>query len=237
MADVAREADDALIEGAPPEDDSNVSSEGDGITVVLDPDDSDDEEQIMDDGGGAELGDAEVAPSVAEGSAATPGAPMSGGGDSRAGTATPASAAANTRHRKYVNPLLEGTSPGPSGTPTSGAAVRKAGGGFTAAQKAKLGPLVHVPGAQQIDLDTPPPDNIDIDQLADKPWHKPEVDLTDYFNCQAPHSCAPAACSLAGTRRSVPVRAPPPRIAAVLVPLCTHAVGMRRRRGLPISLA
>ena len=53
---------------------------------------------------------------------------------------------------------------------------------ITAAQKAKLGPMVHVPGGLQMSLEGPMPENIDIDQLAEKPWHKPDVDPTDYFN-------------------------------------------------------
>jgi len=37
---VRQEVEDAPGEDAPPEDDSDVSSEGDGITIVLEPDDS-----------------------------------------------------------------------------------------------------------------------------------------------------------------------------------------------------
>ena len=64
----------------------------------------------------------------------------------------------------------------------------------TAAQRAKFGPLVHVPGGMEMSFEPPLPDNIDIDQLVDKPWQKPEVDLTDYFNygarARAEHSPA-----------------------------------------------
>ena len=31
-------------------------------------------------------------------------------------------------------------------------------------------------------FDPPLPENIDIDSLTEKPWRKPEVDLSDYFN-------------------------------------------------------
>ena len=75
---------------------------------------------------------------------------------------------------------------GSTGAPGSGAASGGARAAakpaISAAQKAKFGPLVHVPGGLEVSFEPPLPDNIDIDQLTEKPWRKPEVDLTDYFN-------------------------------------------------------
>ena len=47
---------------------------------------------------------------------------------------------------------------------------------------AQLGPLAHVPGGLEIDLSGEMPENVDIDSLQDKPWQRPDSDLTDYFN-------------------------------------------------------
>ena len=95
-------------------------------------------------------------------------------------SATPtlgAAAASSSRHKKYVAPHLQG------GTGAAGAKpMAKLRPSISAAQKAKFGPLLHVPGGMAMSFEPPLPENIDIDQLVEKPWRKPEVDLTDYFN-------------------------------------------------------
>merc|ERR1719424_1370746 len=103
------------------------------------------------------------------------------GGKVPAEGATPAKSPAFTPNKKntWVNPKLQGAEGG-SGTPSS--VAPKPSAKQLKALKARLGPLAHVPGGLEIDLSGEMPENIDIDSLQDKPWHKPDADPTDYFN-------------------------------------------------------
>ena len=202
MADAEAEA--ALLadgaEGAPEEAAEDVDSDAssdDGVQVVLmQPDDEDGGEGEEYGEDGAEYAEGEEAaealvpdedaeaptPAAAEGGdgdgeAATPGEAVAATRTSSAGGAASSTAAASTRNRKWVAPHLAGKAAAAAGTKPSAAKP-----GLTPAQRAKFGPLVHVPGGMQMSFEPPLPENIDIDQLPDKPWRKPEVDMTDYFN-------------------------------------------------------
>mgnify|MGYP002632387958 CR=1 FL=1 len=108
------------------------------------------------------------------------GAPNSlGGGSSISANYTP--------HKMWVNPKLqqqfdEAGTPQSVGTPAPLVPSRAAAPAVSAAQKAKLGPLVHVPGGLEMDLSGKMADNMDLDSLPDKPWLQPGADPTDYFN-------------------------------------------------------
>ena len=157
--------------------DSDVSSEGDGITVVLMQ--LDEEEQDNDTMLSYEEEKNDADPSIAGGSTldaptsaavanhggaasgaatAVPSAGTPGGG----GGATPASSAASTRHKQWVNPKLMSSGQAAGVSPATAATPKPS---ITAAQKAKLGPLVHVPGGLQMRLEGPMPENIDIDNV------------------------------------------------------------------------
>ena len=120
--------------------------------------------------------DAEAPAPAAEGGTAmarpTPGEAVAAA--SSAGGAASSTAAASTRNRKWVAPHLAGKAAAAAGALPSCRASPCA--------RAKFGPLVHVPGGMQMSFEPPLPENTDIDQLPDKPWRKPEVDMTDYFN-------------------------------------------------------
>ena len=161
--------------------DSSSEEDDDDIQVVLhqpeDEEDEGEEEEYAGEGG-------EEEEAAADGMAdASPG----GGGETPSGGkvpaegATPGKSPAFTPNKKntWVNPKLQGAEGG-SGTPSS--VAPKPSAKQLKALKARLGPLAHVPGGLEIDLSGEMPENIDIDSLQDKPWHKPDADPTDYFN-------------------------------------------------------
>ena len=174
---------------------SDVSSEDDGIRIVLhQPDELDDEGEeglygVGDGGDGSIMGmDGDTTMAMAGSIGGVGGQPQMIAASASACSAgsigsgaTPAGA--SSRHKEWVNPRLAaaaGAGASPAGA--MGATPPPKQPAITAAQRAKLGPLVHVPGGLQMSLEGPMPENIDIDQLAEKPWHKPDVDPTDYFN-------------------------------------------------------
>ena len=155
--------------------------------------------------------------SVSAGTDPAPVAAASGGGatpiivDPIDSGASPAQGVrcSTTPHKKYVNPRLQATPDSAalgsgrsttSRTPNSIHATH-------AAKRAKLGPLAHIPGGMDLELDDPLPDNIDVDSVQDKAWRRPESDLTDYFNygftedtwrlyCHKQQACCCQLCAL-----------------------------------------
>ncbi|KOO35393.1 fip1 motif family protein [Chrysochromulina tobinii] len=171
---------------------SDVSSEDDGIRIVLHyPDELDEGEEGMlyaEDSSAAMADGAAAGEGMAGTQPPTLGPSASVCSASSAGTTPASNAAKASRHKVYVNPRLQALASAGAGTGGSPGAISMTPPAphkqpaITAAQRAKLGPLVHVPGGLQMSLEGPMPENIDIDQLAEKPWHKPDVDPTDYFN-------------------------------------------------------
>ena len=167
--------------GAGGADDSSSEEDDDDIQVVLHQPEDDEEEgeeqEYAGEGGEEEEAAADgMADASPGGSGETP-----SGGKVPAEGATPAKSPAFTPNKKntWVNPKLQGAEGG-SGTPSS--VAPKPSAKQLKALKARLGPLAHVPGGLEIDLSGEMPENIDIDSLQDKPWHKPDADPTDYFN-------------------------------------------------------
>eukprot|EP00965_Chrysotila_dentata_P189431 6173315-Pleurochrysis_carterae.AAC.1 len=110
-----------------------------------------------------------------------------------------------TPHKKYVNPNCKTLQPESGDNLVSVPSTRAATAAEASAQRAKLGPLAHMPGGLELDLAGPLPDNIDVDSVPDKPWRKPEADITDFFNygftedtwrlyCQRQQACTAALC-------------------------------------------
>ena len=165
---------------------SDSDNELDDVKLVLD---QGDEEWEEDDAA------ADAADDAAQ-EAAPPGAADAADGedaaeaDGSAAPATPAASAAraktsakksSTSKNTWVNPNLAASDGAPaSGTKRSAASAEEKKA--AAAKRAKLGPLVHMPGAKDIDLSEPLPPNIDVDLVQDKAWRRPDADITDYFN-------------------------------------------------------
>ena len=173
------------------EDDSDASSD-DGVQVILmQPDDEGEEEAGEEEEEAGAGHDEAEGGDEPEGGGGGGGALAQGGESSNAtrrestgsaaGAATPAAGAASgSRPKKntWVNPALSGNKASGGGA----SATKASRPSMSAAQKAKFGPLAHVPGGTEMSFEPPLPDNIDIDQLTEKPWRKPEVDIADYFN-------------------------------------------------------
>ncbi|KAL3930580.1 MAG: hypothetical protein SGPRY_001478 [Prymnesium sp.] len=95
-----------------------------------------------------------------------------------------------SRHKEWINPKLQlqhaidaAATPPAGGEGSSVRGTTSPAAGLSAAQRAKLGPLAHVPGGAEMDLSgASAVDNIDLDSLPDKPWRNASVDVTDYFN-------------------------------------------------------
>ena len=166
--------------GAGGADDSSSEEDDDDIQVVLHQPEDDEEEgeeqEYEGEGGEEEEVAADGMADASPGGGETP-----SGGKVPAEGATPAKSPAFTPNKKntWVNPKLQGAEGG-GGTPSS--VAPKPSAKQLKALKARLGPLAHVPGGLEIDLSGEMPENIDIDSLQDKPWHKPDADPTDYFN-------------------------------------------------------
>jgi hypothetical protein len=208
--------------------DSSSEEDDDDIQVVLhqpeDEEDEGEEEEYAGEGG-------EEEEAAADGMAdASPG----GGGETPSGGkvpaegATPGKSPAFTPNKKntWVNPKLQGAEGG-SGTPSS--VAPKPSAKQLKALKARLGPLAHVPGGLEIDLSGEMPENIDIDSLQDKPWHKPDADPTDYFNygfvedtwrlyCRKQQEVRRRGAESGGGHTARKSRAPPPHPPPTLTP-------------------
>jgi hypothetical protein len=183
-------AEDVTAEPAAAEevdDDASSQSSDDGVQVVLLHSDDEEGEEADEEAAGAdtlqeaaEVMDAEQAEAGGEMGAATPGAqpPTASRMCSTCSSAGGSAAQSATRHKQYVRPGLSGSAASAAGAGSASASKPS----LTKAQREKLGPLAHVPGGTEMSFEPPLPDNIDIDQLQEKPWRKPEVDMTDYFN-------------------------------------------------------
>ena len=92
-------------------------------------------------------------------------------GEDGAAPSTPAGAtpakgsgkASDQRHKTWVNPNLQSADGGAAASAAKAAA--KAEAAKAEAAKARLGPVAHMPGGTEVDLDAVAPDNIDLDSV------------------------------------------------------------------------
>ena len=174
----ATDAEGGVKEGhAPAEEESDEEDEylQDDIVVVCNqPDDMYGEEEDEEVFAEPELGEG-LDDSCAD-SCATPCAPAHYTPASMQPGATPVSRQTSSRHKEWVNPKLQQAIDAAAGTPQAPGTAASASSRvdasqapaskLSAAQRAKLGPLAHVPGGPEMDLSTASSiSNIDLDSL------------------------------------------------------------------------
>lgn len=146
-----------------PEIDSDEDEDDDDVKIVLlqpeefdQPEGDGEEEEAHAEEGGEELLEAaDEGEKVADGAA--PSTPAG---------ATPAKGsgkASDQRHKTWVNPNLQSADGGAAASAAKAAA--KAEAAKASAAKARLGPVAHMPGGTEVDLDAVAPDNIDLDSV------------------------------------------------------------------------